>query len=252
MRTLCKDCIFGSFVDMKQEGCVLGKLDIYKQQGADITRELYEPTDKEYYVINNRYCMSCRNSKWLESLPEGEDHLQKLKDEIEVQCQVIVFDNSNEEDLIKTIESVKSQTTEPLKITVAHRPSSQTDVTSLSEKLQYLGDIFEIRVFLEEYSDGKCIDMCTSQLSPQYYCIVQSGFIMPSDTLYNLNDFVNEKLMQFSIIEADDDNNCMFVPYSVHRVLQGNSGKPLVKKIEEEEWTVSAYPIATMSPSIEK
>jgi hypothetical protein len=252
MRTLCKDCIFGSFVDMKQEGCVLGKLDVYKQQGTDITREVYEPTDKEYYVINNRYCMSCRNDKWLESLPEGEDHLQKLKDEIEVQCQVIIFDKSDEEELVKTVESVKSQTVQPSKITVAHRPSSQTNAKSVSEKLQHLGNIFEIKVFLEEYSDGKCIDMCVNQSVPQYYCVAQSGFIMPNDTLYNLNDFVNKKLMQFSIIGANEDNNCMFVPYSVHRALQGNSGKPLVKKIEEEEWTVSAYPIEMMSPSIEK
>ena len=45
MKTKCKSCIFGAFEDKKQVGCVLGKLDIYKEQGTRITREFSSISD---------------------------------------------------------------------------------------------------------------------------------------------------------------------------------------------------------------
>jgi hypothetical protein len=261
MRTKCKQCIFGAFENNKQVGCVLGRLDIYKAQGVHISRELVETTDREYYVINDRYCMACRNDKWLNSLPEGTDHVEEMEKEMAIRCQIIVFSNNNLSDVHKTVESIERQTLKAAKITIADRPenSSAYDdkpearaeyVKSILAKINHIETPYEVRSFTEEFHDGKCIDLCVENAQPQYYCVVQAGYELPETMLEDVNHFVNKQIVQFSLIAADEHNNFMVVPHSVHTYLRGNLGKPLVEKIEElEEWKQKVYQIQTVCAS---
>tara|TARA_A100001515_G_scaffold105743_1_gene86560 strand:+ start:1247 stop:2035 length:789 start_codon:yes stop_codon:yes gene_type:complete len=260
MRTKCKNCIFGAFEDNKQVGCVLGKLDIYKEQGTDISRELVETTGREYYVINDRYCMACRNEKWLESLPEGTDHVKKMEEESAIQCQIVLFHNSTIDDLLTTCYSIERQSLKPKKVTIVDRPeSSQQDefdadraerIKSIMKAVDWLDVEYEVRAFTEMFSDGKCIDMCVETVRPQYYCVVQSGCVLPDEMLEEVNTFVTKKLVRFSLIAADEHNNYMVVPHAVHCYLNGNVGKPLIEKLKEQEWEESIYPIQMVCPSV--
>lgn len=261
MRTKCKTCIFGAFEDKKQVGCVLGKLDIYKEQGAKITREFSENTQREYYTIHDRYCMACRSDKWLESLPEGTDYIKKMEEESAIQCQIILFHNSTLDDLLTTCYSIERQLLGPKKVTIVDRPNKlewdsliegkerADNIKQIMKALDFFDVEYEIRAFAEEFDDGKCIDMCVESVRPQYYCVVQSGCEMPDDFLEQVNNFVTKKLITFSLIAANQHNNYMVVPHSVHYYLNGNVGKPLIEKLKEQEWQDSIYPAETVCPS---
>ena len=265
MNTKCKSCIFGVFEDKKQTGCVLGKLDIYKEQGTRITREFSERTQREYYVINDRYCMACRSDSWLDSLPEGTDHLKKMQEEMAIQCQFIVMYDDDLVDLIKTCNSIENQRLKASRLTIADRPHAAfsddlflaestasiraANVKVMLERLSDFETRFEIRSISDPVDDGKAIDMCVDFARPQYYCVVQAGCEVPETMLEELNDFVTNKLIQFSLISADEHNNYMVVPFSVHQYLNGNIQKPLVEKLKEQEWESSVYPIHTVCPS---
>lgn len=257
MRTKCKSCIFGAFEDKKQVGCVLGKLDIYKQQGTTITREFSEGTGREYYVINDRYCLACRSERWLNSLPEGTDHLEKMEEEMAVQCQFIIISNNMIPDIERTVMSIDKQTLKASKITIADKPVSLFDdqavraehVRRIIASIHIIETPYEIRSFTERFDDGKCIDLCVEHERPQYYCVVQAGCEVPETLLEELNDFVTKRLVQFSVIAADDHNNYMVVPFSVHTYLNGNTLKPLVEKLKEQEWENSMYRIQEVCPS---
>jgi hypothetical protein len=237
MRTLCRDCIFASFTDGVQEGCVLGRLEKFKSLGTEVSIEIDPEKEKQYYVINDRYCMACRNDKWLQNLDDSEDHVTKMKDEMSIQYSAIVFHNSSLKDLKQTLLSLESQNPKPKNIKIVRKPSCEHSLTEISKCCQTLEVKWTVRNFLSEMNDNECIDLILKSPSvAAFYCVFYSGFDVPSDTMYNVNDFVNEKLNHFAMLLPNDSGNGMMVQSIVHKLCEGNSGLPLKEKMEQAEW----------------
>jgi len=250
MRTLCRDCIFASFEKGVQQGCTLGRIEKFKDLGTDVSMEKDTGKDKQYYVINDRYCMACRNEKWLCGLDETTDHVQVMKKEMCLQYTAIVFLESTLNDLDKTLRSLNAQNPKPKNVKIVRKPSCDYSLAEVAEVCEQLETQWTVRNFLSEFSDNECTDLILrSNTMSAFYCVFYAGFQVPADTMTNVNDFVNEELQQFAILLPDKEGNGKTVQTLVHRMCKGNSGEDLEKKMEKAEWKNKILTMKSVSPS---
>ena len=71
VHTSCKDCAFSVYSDKTQTGCSAGMLDKYKDAGAEVI-EVYDDSDKEFFVINNKLCTHHRDKEWAKQYTKSE------------------------------------------------------------------------------------------------------------------------------------------------------------------------------------
>jgi hypothetical protein len=55
MNTSCKFCTFKVIKDGKQIACQLGRIEKFKENGAEIA------TEENHLIIKNRFCLACQN-----------------------------------------------------------------------------------------------------------------------------------------------------------------------------------------------
>ena len=104
-KTLCRDCIFAVFDDSEQTSCEIGRLDKYHELGCT---ELFEDnkTNKKFFVIQDRYCMACRNLDWADK-QDSENFYDLVKLEMRIKYLAIIFYNDNRDDLENTLGDEK-------------------------------------------------------------------------------------------------------------------------------------------------
>ncbi len=99
IKTECKDCIFAIYNGSIQNGCSAGQLEKY--QALDTTSSSHND-GKTYYVIDNRFCMYCRNQEWLKKQNRRQTEAagsveQFIRNQIVLQYQIfLIADNSLE------------------------------------------------------------------------------------------------------------------------------------------------------------
>ena len=88
-KTLCRDCIFAVFNDDEQTSCEIGRLDKYHEFGCT---ELFEDNEsnKKFFVIQDRYCMACRNQDWADK-QDSENFYELVKLEMRIKYQYFVY-----------------------------------------------------------------------------------------------------------------------------------------------------------------
>ena len=77
VKTLCRDCIFAEWDKNNQTGCSIGRLDKYKELDCVFDCEEGEE-DKKFFMINGRYCMMCRNQKWVTDNDIPEENWEEV------------------------------------------------------------------------------------------------------------------------------------------------------------------------------
>lgn len=65
LHTSCKNCVFSKYENDTQTGCLTGMLEKYKERDIEIL-EVYD-TDKEFFVINDRACISKRTEEYFQN-----------------------------------------------------------------------------------------------------------------------------------------------------------------------------------------
>lgn len=265
--TACWDCIFAKWQksDDKctQVGCHLGLTDIYKKHGI-----LVEAYDKklEFYIVNGRKCKG-KQSRELDKLESpveienadffSEEHLSRItalpQDEqvrlmkkwIKTQIDVIVLcdKNTSEEDLIRTLNSLKNQSPKVVYITNTDCPVKDYARFTLMVK-KNVGDLTWQVVFPQSIEDvpayeGFAVDEIVRKMNQQekhvltyrtfesklknrtdYYVVMRPGQELCQDFLENVDKRVNEYLENILLIEGE----CPVVNVKAHQnpFLQGN------------------------------
>ena len=114
VRSLCRDCIFAEWEENQQTGCSIDRLEKYKKLECAFDCE-DEETDKKFYIIDGRFCMMCRNQKWVEDNNVAEEDWESIaKEEMKIKYQALVFAGDDKEDIKKTIRSLVNQTITPI------------------------------------------------------------------------------------------------------------------------------------------
>lgn len=135
--TSCKLCHFAKYEGITQTGCMLGRIDKFRNHSEVI--EAYDH-DKEFYVIKDRLCNTY--NPFAPISPEEALRISELQYDLFILAKHTVF-NQNRADILKTLDSVynpKGKAILPTKIFV---------VWDGPENVELRSDILENGVFVQ-------------------------------------------------------------------------------------------------------
>lgn len=233
-QTSCKDCIFAKYEGKTQTGCELGRLELLEKNGAMLVPAYDE--EKEFTVIQGRFCMYCRDKSWAE-LYKNKDLLKNIHEEIKVKYQVILLSQNRYEATIETINSIFEQTILPKHITIIRHDSDSTNSAKfanvLKKKTRKKKCGWKVQNIVNyDFSIRDCVDIVLDVERHPYYFVVEAGSKIPHDLFTQISYKINEESLHFAMIK--DDNNYI-MNREVHDYYHGNREGTLEEKIEEEK-----------------
>lgn len=210
--TLCRDCVFATFVGNTQFDCKLNRLKTLQQNGAELT--LKEENGRRFYSIN-RLCNTCRNGEWAKDKPPYK--LEEIvRKEIELQCDVILF-SDNMEGLEGSLKSISKSTLPPSSVIVI-LDNDKIKPLSIIKILQNMPYDWQIIQSLEDKSMPERIEEAVEKGPGDWYCIMYAGEILPTTLLKEIDIDTNYKLERYVI--AHNLTICVYSK-SAHYTLNG-------------------------------
>ena len=267
-QTACRDCAFAEYDDNTQTGCKLGKLEKFRQNGASV-KEVFDETNKEYFVVDGRFCVFWRRPSWLkqnEVVKLGAEKAARKEVQARFAAVVHISDGSSLKDVEKTVNSLLKQSPQPEKLVFTNSSSIKPS------KLVVLGKHFSVNLKIpkergcnywkieqikeEGVNFLRAIDIAVKGLSANdqnYYCCFNAGFEVPEDFTNKVDDSINEDMNRFLLLTSENEDG--FVgQIHMHKSIGGNHGKNFVDKMksvtEEQKCPHLIQKIADIVPSM--
>lgn len=223
MNTSCKFCTFKVIKDGKQIACQLGRIEKFKDNGAEIA------TEENHLIIKNRFCLALRTETWAR---KQLNPLKKVREEITIQSDFIIYvgPEHNFKDVKDTIESVINQKLLPRTLRIMLntddiKPNRVIDLLedNLPESITFFVETIAIK---DEKGDRRirtrCLDISADKCDNTYYAVFNAGFKIPSTFLSDLDFRLNDELDRFCLLEPDKDGNGLVVQTKIHKLVMGN------------------------------
>jgi len=245
--TSCKKCVFAKYEGKTQTGCELGKIDNYKDAGIGIVETFDD--DKEFFVIDGRFCLFYRNEEYMKQFPKSK-WKETVNQQTKIPYHAIVFINEDSKfkDVKLTLRLLKEQEFEPVFVTLVNKQYLKyREGEALPKPSEYLNLLqsFDFHQFSfknihnEELDDRALVDLVFDSIKDKpfpFYVTFKSGFHIPKDFSKKFNDFILVDMKQVGFAKPVDDLNMMIVNRITHKKHSGNSfGIDLEKKIEKFE-----------------
>tara|TARA_R110000824_G_scaffold401004_1_gene610246 strand:- start:77 stop:898 length:822 start_codon:yes stop_codon:yes gene_type:complete len=233
--TICRDCAFAVYDEETQTGCSIGKLDKFEEQGAEII-EVYDETNKEFYVVKGRVCVSWRGSDWQNKHEERSDWAKIVAKEtmIRMDAHLYMDKDTTLADVDKTIESLKNNTAKPAQLSLINN-RSKIDRPTLARMCTSSGLKWRVENIQEEDASRlRCIDIAVRKVNANhfnYYCIFDAGKKVPTNFISDINSSLNDDLNRFLALRSEDGNGDVG-QILMHKRIGGNRDKPFLDKIE--------------------
>ena len=254
-QTVCRDCCFAEYDDKTQTGCTIGKIDLLKENGAEII-EAYDETEKEFFVVDGRVCVFWREPEW-----KNQEHVKKMGMEaaanLEVSTRfaaVIYMDKDTViEDVFTTVDSLTKQNPAPYGLYFSNnssiKPSKLANIgshfTTLANNqsrrqgvLDYnfcASRSWKIDQIKEENVDMlRCLDITLQNISANqynYYFVFKAGYKIPKLFTSSISSLINDKMERFLALVPEGEN-VLVAQVHMHKSIGGNSKKPFVDKIK--------------------
>lgn len=234
--TICRDCAFSVYDGETQTGCSLGKIDKFEEQGTEIL-EVYDETEKEFYVIKGRVCVFWRGRDWKEKNKGRKDWEDIVNKEtmIRMDANIYLDKNSTLKDLDKTVTSLQKGTLKPVQLTIINNDSSLERLM-----LARVGMKSGFKWRVENIDDGgdvdryRCIDIAirkTSAKDCNYYFVFDAGQAVPKNFISDINESLNVDLNRFLALKGKDGNGDVGQVH-MHKQIGGNRDKRFLDKID--------------------
>jgi hypothetical protein len=255
IKTKCFDCIWATWSEGTQHGCLLGRVDKFTNRNELAE---YEPIDtdvepdevppEEYSLVINRVCTTKRDESWLinnggtNEMVElagighylvNEDLVDKVYKEVELDYTLIIEDDKKGEDsydsIEYTLESTHDISIRPSKIIILLH-NGATDMYRVKE----LSKITSIPTIITRSLQSKelALNDAVNKVKTTYYYRVESGNFVNGSTLEEINKELTFNLEK--ILLAYLEEGSYLVQTGLHVILDGNVGEPLFDKIEKE------------------
>lgn len=252
-KTHCFGCVFQHVEMVTQEdgtdfaeqvGCLTGRLEQYKDNGAEIEEACNE--EQNYYVINNKVCSMYRTKDWAakqktvsvtewEKLAE-EEIVRRLVD------VVVLADRWHDHDMLDNfLTTLDNQVWgHPAKVHLVLFDAGgcvPSDYIKLLSKYSFKWKFHHIVDLTMSYGDmiNRVGDKCDSL----YYAVFDPDFSLPTDFVKRLFDRTYKQLKAFSVAEPIGIYSGLIVQSKAHRVVQGNghekSAETKIKELAEEQ-----------------
>ena len=233
--TICRDCAFAVYDEDSQTGCSIGKLDKFEEQGAEII-EVYDETNKEFYVVKGRVCVHWRGSDWKNKYKGRDDWDQIVAKEtmVRIDANIYLDKNSTLVELDRTVKSLQKGKIKPVQITIINNCSTIT-----RQLLASCGMNSGLRWRVESITEDdasrlRCIDIAVRKVNANefnYYCIFDAGKKVPTNFISDINSSLNEDMNRFLALRSEDGNGDVG-QVLMHKRIGGNRDKPFLDKIE--------------------
>lgn len=196
IQTICRDCVFK--IGDPQTGCELGRLNKFIDQGkANLT--------DNYYTIE-RFCNTCRNSPTT---------IEEVNKQTEIKfCVIIDCNNTNIEDLNKTLNSIKKQTLVPAIIYCVFQNSKtiQGVFKPNYDDFNLLNSSFNMKTYYESATTEEIINELIERTENKctYLSFIQSFQVFPTDMFGNINKALNEDMKVAHIFKSSESGLKVF------------------------------------------
>lgn len=244
IHTACKNCVFAEYKGKQQVGCAFNKIEEYKRAGVKIV-PVYDD-DKEFFVIDNRFCMFYRNEAVMERY--SQDSWKKIVESQNVVPYhlIVFFENGHTYRDLKTILTNFSQEqhNRPNMVTVINKQYGEENSISPKDILDLLNSykfhLFSLKnVYNKELTDREFIDLAMDSAMKYpypWYVVFRSNFEVPKDFMYEFNQAIFVDMKQVCFAKPVDDLSGMIVGKIAHKKHSGNAFRiNLEDKILKEE-----------------
>ena len=227
----CSNCVFanisppasGGPFGVWQVGCKSWRLDHYIEKGkAELSTSSKYGTWSDFEEVNsfyklNSFCNMYRDYEWVKKVgKEGASHDELLLEaEYENKCSfgiVIEISDQSEDDLKKTVESIKNIEYEAEKLTVTfslvQKRLHMQIYLNLVEELRGLGvncTLVMHSLESDKYATDKDSFMESFVDRRSYICKIRAGQTFDKNMMSFVNYNINEKLQ--SVISFEDEEN---------------------------------------------
>lgn len=233
----CKGCVFSNKIGITQVGCDLDKLDKFRESGIKVVEA--HDDDEEFYIIE-RLCQFYRDKDWSKNNSNLKKQVQK---EVTISYGFIILHEHGKslDDVRSTFKDIQVQGVDPKYVTlvvskkeenpfnIRHVCHEHFDYPNVKQSIP-----FNVVTMLDQDpTDLQMIDEAFEKSLNGYYIVFRSGEKIPSDLTTKLNESVNTKLDQISMVRSRDDNmNGLTIQCVVHKFLMGNRPISIMEKIE--------------------
>jgi|GEM_PF-3093352 len=267
IHTSCKTCVFAKWEKSTQVGCKLGKLKDYEDAGIEIVSVRDE--DKEFDIIDGRFCMFFRNERLMEGLPKDTwEKIVKLQTKVPYHAMIIVDKDTEFKNIKRSLIKLKSQKISPNLVTIINKSytsyvNDPENYIAPSKFLELLGNAefhqYSLKnIYDDELDDRALVDLVFDGVKDKplpFYVVFNAEFDIPEEFSDELNNSVLIKMMQLGFVKPVDDINGMIVNKTTHKKHGGNAfGVALEDKIlkYEENGEKFIYEIGDVCPSMKK
>lgn len=265
VHTACKNCVFAAYEGSTQEGCKLDKIKDYKN--ADIPVIEVQDGDKEFFVIDGRFCMFYRNEEIMEKYSQDSwEKMVKLQTKVPYHAIILIGEESTFKEVKSVCNKLKRQEVKPNMVTFVNKQypnytKDQEKYLKPSVLLELLSDSgfhkYNLKnVYNDSMDDRSLIDLVfdSSKDEPYpFYVVFESSFDIPQSFSKDLNDAILIRMMQIGVAKPVDNINGMIVNRVAHKKHAGNSFfVNLEDKIEkfEDNGTKFIYEATEICPNL--
>lgn len=232
VHTACLGCVHAIYDGTTQTGCKFGRLDKFREHGAEIV-DVYDLEENEFFVINNRVCMWKRSPEWNAKygFPSKEKSSKIIREESRLAIHLVVDNANTIEDIRTTVKQINAMTDQPSEVTFVRKANSTLRPPTIIAELKNL----TCRWHLSNYTDDEMdIDDTLHSIKYPYFFYVQAGRAIPENYLTMVNDMVHYDLFRFAYILPDvDDQHLTVAQTQIYKTL--NIKLKYLPLLEKEE-----------------
>ncbi len=265
VHTSCKNCVFSVYKNKTQSGCKLNKIDDYKN--AEIPVIEVQDGEKDFYVIDGRFCMFYRNEDVMQKYSQDSwEKIVKLQTKVPYHALIFIGEDSTFKEVKSACNRRKKQEVKPNMVTFINKqyPKYTQEPEKYLKPSVLLGLLSDSgfhkynlkNVYNGEMDDRSLVDLVfdSSKDAPYpFYVVFESSFEIPDSFSKDLNDAILIKMMQIGFAKPVDEINGMIVNRVAHKKHAGNSFLVnLEDKIEkyEENGTKFIYEATEICPNL--
>lgn len=231
--TSCKDCCFAKYEDKTQTGCELDNIYKINKESFGSVIEAYDE-DLEFYVLKRR-CFHHRTNEWMSLAKDNWQDFLRLETRIDVHFIVIA---TNEENLLKTLNSIKNQTQQTFVLTVIKKLNCNLTIQNISKCINdsNINVKWKVKHLLDNMHDSQAINQATKGLKAPFYIMTYDGYEFRDNVIEEINKFVTDEYKQFLLINIENKAYC--IPQHVHEYWypNGNEDRNIYENIHD--WCV--------------
>lgn len=226
VHTPCKNCVFAEYQENTQIGCYTGYLNKYKDAKVEIL-EAYDE-EKEFFIINDRKCISYRENKWFDKYEIAnasiEDKVAKFNELNKIHyCLAINLLKINTiEELSNIINAINIAKIKPKKIIIIRFPhhAKKFSYDTIRDLLKNIDSHIEWRIQNmmknDEPEEYIIYNVSINNKKQRFICYINGYTESLDDIVSKANDMVCNTFEFFSVI-SDRENKCMLYSGSLYR-----------------------------------